>query len=64
MDIFHDVPMIAESRHSDVYEKLNRVLAWVERGLIPWDDAVERMEFIVAQGGGTRCGQNMVKVID
>lgn len=63
-EFFHDVPMVEESSHAEVYEKLNRVLAWVERGLIPWDDAVDRMHFIMAQAGGERCGMNMVKVIN
>lgn len=59
-EFFHDVPMIGESLHAEVYEKLNRVLAWVERGIIPWDDAVNRMNYIMIQAGGKNCirGEN------
>jgi hypothetical protein len=60
---YHDVPTVGKP-NMELCGKIDRVLKWVERGIIPMDDAIDRMHWLIAHyRRDSRCGMSMVKVI-
>ena len=48
IDSFEDVPLSYKSKYDDAYNDVDRVLKWVERGIIPFEAGVARIHYILA----------------
>lgn len=42
------VTMIGESKYESIYKDIDRITKWVERGIIPLDDAINRIHWVLS----------------
>ena len=49
-NVFHDVPLYKKSKHDNIYNAIDKITKWYERGIIPFSDMIDRIHMVIAVG--------------